>query len=78
MNNEWSDTAKEESRLTLETLGFSVRDSKVFFKRNNGDFGFMKDGDALRGYYKIHTKDSEMLEVYTSITELLDHGWILD
>jgi len=78
MAKQWSGSTRKNTCTALEELSFYARNGKVFFKHINGDFGYMDDSDVLDGRYAIHSPSGEKLTVFHSITDFLNHGWVLD
>ncbi len=68
----------DQTREALECLSFATRAGKVWLKQIDGEFGYMDDDDALRGHYAIHALGGDALSTFDSVSELLDHGWVLD
>jgi len=78
MVNQWSGAVMINTRTALEELSFYARNGKVFFKHINGDFGYMDDSDVLAGRYAIHSLSGNGFASFDSITDILNHGWVLD
>jgi len=67
-----------QTREALECLSFATRAGKVWLKQIDGKFGYMDDDDALHRRYAIHAPAGDALATFDSVSELLDHGWVLD
>jgi len=78
MNDQWSTTTKEYTRVAFEDLSFATRNDRVWLKHIAGDFGFINDDDALSGCYAIFSRTGETLDKFDSISSLLKNGWVLD
>jgi len=68
----------DQTREALEYLSFATRAGKVWLKQMDGEFGYLDDDDALRRHYAIHAPAGDALTTFDSVSELLDHGWVLD
>jgi len=78
MTKQWSVSAQEQTRRSLEDLSYYPRDGKLFFKHINGSFGYIPDGDAIAGCYAMHTAEGEPLTTFDTVSDVLSHGWVLD
>jgi len=78
MTKQWSTATMDQTREALECLSFATRAGKVWLKQIDGKFSYMDDDDALRGHYAIHAPGGDALATFDSVSELLDHGWVLD
>ncbi len=78
VSKQWSFALKERTREALESLSFATRAGKVCLKQMDGKFGYIDDDDALRGVYAIHAPGGDALDMFDSVSELLDAGWVLD
>jgi len=78
MSKQWSAATMDQTREALECLSFATRAGKVWLKQIDGKFSYMDDDDALRRHYAIHAPIGDALTTFDSVSELLDHGWVLD
>jgi len=50
----------------------------VWLKQTDGGYGYINDDDVLRGNYTIHSPSGDALVTFKSISNLIEHGWVLD
>jgi len=78
MRKQWSESAVEQTQTAFEELSFAARAGKVWLKQTDGGYGYINDDDALRGSYAIHSPSGDALATFKSISNLIEHGWVLD
>jgi len=68
----------QETIDALSDLSFVARSGKVWFKQAEGSIGYIKEADALRGRYLMHSAEGDVIEEFYSLAGLVvHHGWVL-
>jgi len=78
MRNSWSESTKAFTRQAFEELSFVSHQGKVWMKHRDRKFGCIKDADAVQGHYVIYAPTGEEIDIFDSISDLIEHGWAID
>lgn len=75
----WSENLKEYTKETFANLEFGFSpEGTVRMKRDDGTFGYISLTDALNYKYNVHKDESDSVEYYKSVSEMIKAGWVLD
>jgi len=66
-----------ENAFSNLDFGFSP-EGTVRMKRSDGSFGFIPLSDALQYKYCIHYDKLKSIEHYSSVSDMIEAGWVLD
>ena len=74
----WSDALKITTRDVICEFRFVPRDDVVYFKNFDGRFGFITVPDILAHKFLLSDRKTSVENLYSSVDELLDDGWVVD
>lgn len=74
----WSDELKQMTKDAVHEYRFVPRNNVVYFKNYDGRFGVIAVSDILANRLLLSDGKNNVENLYCSVDELLDDGWVVD
>ena len=73
----WSESLRQQTRLAIEEMWLNPCSRSLHMKSINGLYGVISVKNLLKNKFQIDAADGKE-EVYDTVDELLEGGWVVD